>query len=73
MPSPGPFSTHHPHIDILLQASVTFALKNILSALMGGCQEMPEDRHTLELTSATNKWILEDKYSKFLIPWEKEL
>lgn len=52
---------------------VTFGLKSFLSALMGEYQEMIEDGHFLELPSATNKCILEDKSSKFLILWEKQL
>lgn len=68
MPSSGSPSTHHSHIGVLLQASVTFALKNELSALMGGCQEILEDGHTLELTSATNGyWKINILNSSFLV------
>lgn len=72
MLSPGPFSTHHPssHCDFCTK-ELSFSPYGVWGG--GGWQEMPEERYTLELTSATNKWILEDKYSKFHIPWEKEL
>lgn len=50
---------------------VTFDLKSCLSDLMGGRQETLRDRYPLALPSDANKWILEDKYFKFLIPQEE--